>query len=81
MATPAEGADVGAASASYAQSASGTIQIFQSTEGVQISSVWATSEYGALLQNQNVTGAVLNLTNGAGQVVSSTPTPWPWGPF
>jgi len=72
------GVAAGPASAAYAQSASGVIQIFQSMEGVEIGSTWATSEYPTLLQNSNVTGAVLNLTNGAGQVVSTTPTPWPW---
>jgi YD repeat-containing protein len=76
------GVDPGAASASYAQSVSGTLQIFQSTvlEVGGTPSAWAGSEYPALLGNQNVTGTVINLTNAAGQVVSSTPTPWPWWP-
>src|ERR1700691_809946 len=80
MATPPAGVDVGAAATSYAQSVSGTINIFQNMQVVYSDGAFATNEYGALIQNQNVTGAVLNLVNAGGQVVSSTATPWRWGP-
>ena len=47
---------VKAASKAFAQGAAGEVNVFQSASGVRLQSIWATTEYPALVENPNVTG-------------------------
>lgn len=43
-----------AASESFAQGAQGEVTVFQTSQGVSTTSIWASTEYQALLKNLNV---------------------------
>jgi hypothetical protein len=62
---------VQSASLSFAQSASGNVTVFQSASFVPVNSIWATTEYPALLANPNVTGITFNILDNSGATIGS----------
>ncbi len=50
-----------AASEAYARGASGAVHVFQEAEGVNIRSIWAQTEYPALIRNPNVTSIIYHV--------------------
>jgi hypothetical protein len=57
------------ASLSFAQSAAGNVTVFQSASFVPVNSIWATTEFPALLANPNVTGITYNILNESGVTI------------
>jgi len=57
------------ASKSFAEGASGVVNVFQNAEGVSIGSVWRQVEYDALLKNPNVTEIKYHVVMPDGSVI------------
>jgi len=72
-ATPAE---VTAASANFAASASGNVVVFQNAaQGVAVGGTWAQTEFGALMANPSVTGITYNLIDNTGATICTIVCP------
>jgi hypothetical protein len=68
-------AEAQSASTSFAQSASGNVQVFQPAVGVPVNGIWAQFEYPALLQNPNVSGITYQIFDTSGNVIHTVTTP------
>lgn len=68
-------AEAQAASLELAANASGNVVVFQSVEGTAVNSVWAQTEYPALMANPNVTGITYNVIDSSGTTVWSSFVP------
>ena len=60
---------VQSASLAFAQSAKGNVTVFQSASFVPVNSIWATTEYPALMTNPNVTGITYDILNMGGETI------------
>ena len=67
---------VQSASLTFAQSATGNVAAFQPASYVPVNSIWATTEYPALLVNPNVTpGMTYNILNESGATICTISCP------
>jgi hypothetical protein len=64
-----------AASTSFAQAASGPVQVFQPAAGIPVNSVWSQFEYPALMQNPNVPSITYQIIDGSRNIISTIRVP------